>query len=397
MEKKENWVQAWGMSHIHLSLMSFFSGRRTLRLVLNSAISGEGARLRLCNRYSGSAVAIGRAAVAPCDENGAISDPSGIRRITFGGKEGMTLPPGATVVSDEAALAIPAGSCVCVSLHIKKGRLQSGNYINNARLFYAGGDHCEAPAMRHKKRPRQAIINIAGRLLGMRLNSPIPLFQAVELRNADGASSIDCFGDSLTQQGFWSNIFDARIRGMYPGRYSVINKAIGGNRILRDTSGRFPLRGFFGIKALDRVQDDIFDYEGISHVVFCLGTNDYYQPNTLAGRKNEFASAEEIAAGTTKLAEMIRAHGITVVGLNFVPTGLGPDSRPAKNVLRRELNEWFEGCGLFDFSFDISTPFTSAENTDLPPRSYVGGDKLHPNEEGGRVMADAIDLGVFGS
>jgi len=396
MEKKDNWVQAWGMSHASLSMMSFLSGRRTLRLVLSSAISGEGARVHLCNKHSGSAVSIARAAVALCDSNGAISDHDSIRPITFKGKEGLTLPPGETIISDETTLAIPAGAHACVSLYIKKGRLRSGNYINNARLLYARGDHCEAPAIQQKARPRQRLINLAGKLLGMRLNSPIPLFQAVELRNRDGAASIDCFGDSLTQQGFWSNLFDARIREMYPGRYSVINKAIGGNRILRDTSGRFPLRGFFGIRALDRVQDDIFAYEGVSHVVFCLGTNDYYQPGSLAGRKSEFASAEEIAAGVSKLAGMIRARGITVMGLNFVPTGLGVDSKPAKNVLRTQLNEWFQDCGAFDFSFDISTPFASAENPDLPVASYVGGDKLHPNEEGGRAMADAIDYGVFG-
>jgi len=394
MEKNCNWVEAWGMSHAALSLMSFLSGERTLRLVLNTAISGVKARIRLCNKYSGSAVVIGCASVALCDENGAVSGP--IRPITFGGGEGLALPPGETVISDETAFDVPAGAYMCVSLYLEKGRLQSGNYINSARLLCAKGDRSMEPAMRHRKRPRDDIIALAGKLLGMSLNSPIPLFQAVELLNGDGASSIECFGDSLTQQGFWSNVFEEKIRRLYPGRYSVINKGIGGNRVLRDTSGRFPLRGFFGTKALDRVRDDILAFEGVSHVVFCIGTNDYFQPGTLAGRKDEYASAEEIAAGVSALVEMIRALPVTIVGLNYVPTGLSGDATPAKNILRAQLNEWFETCGLFDYSFDVCNAFASAENPDLPAASFVGKDRLHPNAQGGRAFADAIDCGVFG-
>ena len=395
MEKKFSWVETWGMSHAALSLMSFFSGKRTLRLVLHSAISGGRVRIRLCNRYAGSAVAVGRASIALCDKDGVIGDPGSIRPITFGDKDGLILPPGEKAISDETELAVPADAYIAVSLYIEKGRLQSGNYLDNARLLFTRGDRCGELAIRHRKRPRDYIISVAGQLLGMTLHNPIPLFQAVELLNGDGASSIECYGDSLTQQGFWFNPFEEKIRSLYPGRYSVINKAIGGNRILRDTSRRFPLRGFFGIKALDRVHDDIFAFEGISHVVFCLGTNDYLQPGTIAARRNEYASAEEIAVGTAALAGMIRAHGITTVGLNLIPTGLSGDATPEKNALRVQLNEWFENCGAFDYSFDVSSAFTSTEDPDLPVASYVGKDKTHPNDEGGRTIAEAIDCGIF--
>ena len=395
MDKRDNWVETWGMSHAALSLMSFLSGRRTLRLVLHSAISGERVRIRLCNRYSGSAVAVSRAIIAPCDKNGAIGDRESIRPITFGGREGLALPPGETAVSDETVFAVPAGAYICLTLYIEKGRLRSGNYINSARLLCARGDRCGELAIHHRKRPRDYCIALAGKLLGMTLHSPIPLFQAVELLNGDGASSIECFGDSLTQQGFWSNIFEEKIREIYPGRYSVINKAIGGNRVLRDTSKRFPLRGFFGVKALERVRDDILAFEGISHVIFCIGTNDYLQPGTIAGRRSERASAQEIAAGTETLAAMIRAHGVTLIGLNYVPIGLSSDATAEKNALRVQLNEWFEKCSVFDFSFDVSGAFASAEDPDLPVAAYVGKDKTHPNGEGGRAFAETIDCGIF--
>ena len=391
MEK--NWVETWGMSHAALSLMSFLSRKRTLRLVVSSAISGERVRVRLSNKHSGSAVTISRASVALCDENGAVGE--GFRPITFGGGEGLTLPAGGMIISDETALAVPARAYLCVNLYIKKGRLKSGNYQNTARLLCARGDRCGEPAMCHQKRPRDYAIALAGKMLGITLHSPIPLFQAVELQNGDGASSIECFGDSLTQQGFWSSRFEEKIRWLYPGRYAVINKAIAGNRVLRDTSGRFPLRGFFGVKALERVHDDILAFEGISHVVFCHGTNDYFQPGTLAGRRSEYASPQEIAAGVSALAEIIRAHGVTLIGLNYMPTGLSGDATPEKNILRMRLNEWFETCDVFDYKFDACGAFASPENPDLPVASYVGGDRLHPNEAGGLAFAETIDCGLF--
>jgi len=334
--------------------------------------------------------------IALCDKTGGVGDPGTVRQLTFGGRAGLTLPPGETVISDETAFDVPAGAHVCVSLYIEKGKLRSGNCLNNAQLLWTSGDLCDSPAVRCRKRPRDYIIALAGKILGMDLHSPIPLFQAVELRNTDGASSIQCFGDSLMQQGAWTNPFEARIRSLYPGRYSVINKAIGGNRILRDTTRFFPLPGFFGTKALDRVHDDLFAFEGIGHVVFCMGTNDYLQPGTIAGRRSEYASAEEIAAGAERLAAMIRAQGLPIIGLNFVPTGRSADATPEKNRLRVQLNDWFDRRALFDHSFDISTPFADPDHPDLPLASYVCKDNTHPNAAGGRAIAGGIDCGVFG-
>ena len=395
MENNSTWVEAWGMAHARLSMMSFLSAKRTLRLVFNTAIAGERARIRLCNKHSAYAVAVGCANIALCDANGVIADTQSIRPLTFRGKAGLTLPPGGSAISDEAAFAVPAGAHVCVSLYIEKGRLQSGNCLDDARLLCAKGDVCGAAAVRHKRRVRDFLLPQVNKLLGLTQPFPIPLFQAVELLNGEGAASIQCFGDSLTQQGFWTKFFDTKIRALYPGRYSVVNKAIGGNRILRDTSGRFPLRGYYGVKGLERVHDDVFACEGVSHVILCMGTNDYFQPGSISAYKSEFASAREIMDGAEALAAMIRARKIPVIGLNFVPTGLGADSTPEKNALRRELNALFENSDAFDHTFDVSTPFASPENPDCPPAAFVGGDKLHPNDAGGRAIAGAIDCGVF--
>jgi len=395
MEQPARWVETWGMAHTSLIMMSFRSQQRTFRLVIHSAIAGEKARIRLCNKYSPNAVEIGHANIALCDAQGRISDPKSVCPLTFNGGKSHTLGAGATVISDAADFEVPADAYLCVNVYMKSGKLRSGNLLNNAGFLHAKGDHAAAPLFAHQKRPMDSVFDFAGRLLGMTLQMPVPLFQSLELLNSGGASSIVLFGDSLTQQGFWSSIFERQIRSLYPGRYSVINKGINGNRVLRDAGNRLPLKGFFGTKALERVWDDVLAFDGISFVNFCLGTNDFLQPGTIAAPKSETATAREIAAGIEKIAAMIRERGITLLGMNFVPIGSCKDTTPQKNKLRAEMNEWFDASNDFDHKFDIYSAFVSSEDSDCPVPSYVGKDKTHPNELGGEAMTAAVDYAVF--
>ncbi|MCL2514178.1 MAG: GDSL-type esterase/lipase family protein [Oscillospiraceae bacterium] len=397
MEKQKNWVETWGMSHVSLSFMSFYSRKRTFRLILDSAISGENIRIRLCNRHSNKTVTVGKACAAVCDKEGRISDMPSLRYITFGGKDGITIEKGETAVSDAVCFKIPADTYICVDIFIKKGKLKSGNLSNNAAFISARGGKAGETVIKRRKRIKDYVFGYAGSVLGVSLNNPIPLFQAVELLNADNASSVVCFGDSISQQGFWTKIFEEKLRSLYPGRYSVITKAIMGNRLLRDTGKKFPLRGFMGVKGLDRVNDDIFAFEGISHVVLWIGHNDFLQPGTIVASKSEFAAAEEIAAGFEKLAAMIKASGACLIGMNYVPLGLSPDATPAKAEIRAELNERFCDFGIFDYKFDAYSAFVSPDNEDCPNIAYVGKDRIHPNAEGGRVLAEVIDYGIFNS
>ena len=57
----------------------------------------------------------------------------------------------------------------------------------------------------------------------MYFHKPIPLFQSVQVLNSTGATSIIVYGDSISQQGYWTNAFAKRIEESYPGRYAVVN------------------------------------------------------------------------------------------------------------------------------------------------------------------------------
>lgn len=391
MEQK--WVQAWGMSHAGLSLLGYRGQGRTFRLTVHNAIAGEQIRLSLSNRFSNERVKVGSAYAAICDAQGTRAGES--IPILFSGKAGVELAAGESARSDAAALAVAAGGYLSVSIYVEKGRLLSGNALDDARLAVCRGDHADDAVIQHQGRIKDRGLHLAEKVLGMYLSQPIPLFEAVELLNGEGASAIVCFGDSITQQGRWFNPFSARVRERFPGRYAVINRSITGNRLLRGCWNRFPLKNFFGPKALERFQWDVGAFDGINYMMVCLGTNDYVQPGTIGAPKADRVTAQEMLDGLRELVQMAHARGITVYGTTLIPFGGSADCTPRKDQIRAEINRKLMREKLFDGIVDFDAAFAREGNPYLAKEGYTSRDGGHPSPLGGQALAQCVPLEWF--
>lgn len=386
----QQWVQTWGQSHTALSAFSFADGCRTLRLVLRSNISGSAIRVRLSNAYGREAVVLGGVSAAPCDEAGVLTgDSVDLDAPAF-------LPAGESVVTDMGAIRVAADSFLCVSVCVNGGALQSGNLMNNARCLMMHGDRRHSIFPDDLPRFKDGVQWLACSLLRMKLPHPIPLFDTVELLNGDGASSVVVFGDSLSQQGFWVNPFEERIRSAFPGRYSVINRSIGGNRVLRDTSPVFPLKGFYGVRALNRLGRDVLQFKDVSHAVLEIGVNDLIQFASISGRASEKPDIDLLTQGIFALAADMRERGIRVMGTTLVNFRDCMDGTKEKSDMCDRVNEILRaGAEAFDALFDLNEVTADPEKPQHARLDWLGGDKLHFNEKGGNAVADAIDLGFF--
>lgn len=393
MENKRNFVQCWGMAHSSLSLMYFPEAARTFRIIVNTAISGKGIRVRLSNRHGKETVTIGAVTAALCDKDGTVPENAEFARLRLLGEDSFKLYPGQRVITDPAAFDVSTGSFLCVSVFVRDGALLSGNSLNNMTLLFCDGNACESRVFEATDRKRSKVITSVTGLLGICHPLPVPLFEDIELDNREGAKAIVCFGDSLIQQGFWSNIFDRKIRETYPGRYSVINKAIGGNRLMRDS--KFFLKGLYGISAMERVGEDVFAYDNVSHAVVCIGLNDMLQPGSISAPVWDRAPADEYEKALTELFAKFREKGIKTVGMNYVAFGGSIDARKSKHDIRRLVNAWFlKNTGICDSFVDIYTP-TVSEKPDYMKKEYLGKDNLHPNTLGGEVIASQIPIDFF--
>ena len=62
-------------------------------------------------------------------------------------------------------------------------------------------------------------------------------------------------------------------------------------------------------------------------------------------------------------------------------------------ALRLKLNDWIRSAGIFDYLFDAEAVVREQRPDGLYyAESLHQGDHLHPNEKGGRMLANAFDL-----
>ncbi len=388
------WVQVWGQAHSAFSFFYYPSCPKTYRTVIKSSISGNSIRVELSNECAKEDVYIGSLTIAKCDEKGCFIDE--YQSLTVKSDAVFSIKKGEAVISDDVPFKIEAGEYFCINIYVEKGSLRSGNLIDNVELITVKGDVSREKSVVNQRRKRDRVREVASKVLGMYFHKPIPLIQSVQLLNFTDAKSIVVFGDSISQQGYWTNAFAQRIYKEFPGKYSVINKSIMGNRILRDFSRRFICKGLFGISALNRLKRDILSYSETEYVIFALGTNDFLQYNSIAAPKSEKPTSQEVFDAVAMINEKLSKKNIKMIVFNVMNFGECIDSRPEKEEMVKEYNRLIkENKHIFHAVYDQAALCINPDKPNCSRLEYLGGDKLHPNELGGKIVADNINLDWF--
>ena len=388
------WVQTWGQAHSSFSFFYYPSCEKTYRMVVKATVSGKRLRLELSNECAWEPVEIGEVTIARCNENGDFTDD--FIRLTVGGRESFTMNVGDVFTTDEVGFSVDTGDYFCISAFVKKGSLRSGNLLNNVELITVKGNVTEQRCIENQRRTRDGVREFACKALKMYFHKPIPLFQSVQLLNDTDASSIIVYGDSISQQGYWTNMFSERIYKEFPGRYSVINKSIMGNRLLFDHHKRFIAKGLFGIGGLNRLERDVLNYPDCEYVILALGTNDFLQYSTIAAPKSQKPTVELFFDGILEMKRRLDEKGIKLIVFNILNFGESIDSRPEKEEMVKRFNEMLmEKKELFHGVYDQASLVVNPEKPSCTDKRYLGKDYVHPNLEGGRIVADNIDLDMF--
>ena len=388
------WVQVWGQAHSAFSFFYYPSCKKTYRLVIKSELSGKSVRFELSNECAKNDVQIGSLSVAKCDKNGNFLGEC--KTATVNNQKSLCLKIGEVVLSDEVELEINAGEYFCVNAYVEKGALRSGNLLDNVTLLTVKGNVTHTPKIENQRRIRDKVREIASVVLKMYFHKPIPLFQSVQVLNERDARTIVVYGDSISQQGYWTNAFAERIYATYPECYSVINKSIMGTRLLRDFSKRFFCKGLFGKSGLNRLQRDILNYPDVEYVIIALGTNDFLQYGTVQAPKSEKPTAQEFVDGMITVSEELKKHGKKLIVFNILNFGESVDSRPHKEALVTETNKLlYENREHFHAFYDQAILVVNPKKPTCSKKEYLGKDYVHPNKLGGKIVADNVDLEWF--
>ena len=367
---------------------------QSFRLVLRPDVWGKQARIRLSNAFGTKPVTFDGVHVG-LHLGGAALVAGSNRAVTFGGKASVVVPLGGSVLSDPVALGfvkssgekLLAGRKLAVSFHVAG---ESGPMTWHAKALQTS--YVTAPGAGAKGDDESE---------GAFAYSTTSWYfvDAVEMTAPKAVRTVVTFGDSITDgtgstingDDRWPDVLSRRLHAAYPGKFSVVNQGIGGNRVATPLDYKAaPIGG--GPSALDRLERDVLSLPNVGVVIWLEGINDF----------GSGASVESVTAGVREGVRRMRAKlpgvriymGTLTSALNSTPTH-GTAEVEAK---RLAFNRFVKTAGIFDGVVDFAAATLDAKTGELraefQPNSSTGGpgDKLHPNRAGYLAMGGAINL-----
>jgi lysophospholipase L1-like esterase len=347
----------------------------TLRQMVHLSVGGTAVRIRLSNRFGTSALLLGHVTVAVQMPGAptAAAEPGTIRNVTFSGSPSAAVVPGGDLVSDAVWLPVQPGTNLMVSSYLPEvsGPVTTHPEALQTSYFSTGGDH-------------------AGDRSGDAFTGTTVQWHdltGVDVLDRSAQGSVVALGDSITDGNQsavdmnhrWPDALAARLLALPSAEQAgVLNAGISGNRLLLDG-------GMMGVKALDRLDEDVFSRTGVCTVVVFEGINDIQQsPHQLDPAK--------IEAAYRQIVDEAHARGIRVVGATLLPFKGFPAWSPALEQTREAVNTYIRTSATFDAVVDFDEALRDPSDPLQLRPAYDSGDHIHPDDAGYRMMGDAVDL-----
>ncbi len=355
---------------------------QTIRQVVYVSAGGNQVRVKLSNRSGPSPVTFEAVSIAPRVGQDANIDAGASRPVTFNGARALTLAAGAESFSDPVDIAVPANSAVAISIYLKSAaQVRTVHNLARQRNFVAAGDVTGQAA------PTWTEINDTANKLNP--GGFTAWIAALDVYRNDDVKVLVAFGDSITDgygstldaNNRWPNIL-SRIAAAEPATYgvlSVVNGAISGNRWKTD---------WMGPKAEGRIQRDVFEVSGVTHLSIMLGINDLGYD---AFFPDQIKVASDVTSALQSAVDQAKARGLKVVVGTLTPFKSFAYYSDAREARRQEVNGFIRsGLKNVDAVVDFDQLLRNPADHQVFLPMYDSGDNLHPNDAGYTVMAQAV-------
>jgi lysophospholipase L1-like esterase len=352
----------------------------TLREIVHVSLGGPILRVIFTNEFGTDPLTIAAAHVA-ISQGGSTINLVSSAGLTFGGRTSVIIPPGALVVSDPAAVKVPAAADLAISFFLP------------AQTIHQVTQHGGA---------NQISYSTPGNVVGAQaLDGSAEIhswnfIKGVDVKVSAQDAAIVAFGDSITDGAYATLNANARwpdelarrlLANKRTAGLGVLNEGISGNRILHDGAGP---------SALARFDHDVLTQAGARYVIVIEAINDIgtsYDPR----RPHDVVTADELIGGYVQLVERAHMCGLKIFFGTLTPyTGAGYAS-PAGEQVRQALNQWIRTTNQIDGFIDFDKATQDPANPSMFLPAYDHGDHLHPGDAGYKAMGDAIDLNLFQS
>lgn len=373
-------MPAWGADFALPTMMPPALEAQTVREVVRTSVGGEQLRITYSNRYGIAPLVIGEARVALTRNESSrpassLQDGAGMP-LTFDGQRGVTIAPGQSATSDAAPLRVSARQRLSVSTWLpQRAALTTFHWGAQQTAFAAAGNQAAAAALPNAQA-------LAGRAFLSAVQVTGPAHRTVV---AFGDSITDGNGSTPDRNLRWPDQLAERAGGI-----AVVNAGISGARLLSDGMGE---------KAAARFEQDVLSQPAVDTVIVLLGINDIGWPGSAFAPAEPPATASAMIAGYRKLIAAAHAHQVRIAGGTLLPfegalhgTPYAGHYSPAKDLVRREVNEWIRHSGEFDAVIDFDQLLRDPAHPARLRPDFDSGDQLHPSDAGYAEMARAAEL-----
>lgn len=374
---QERWLGSWATASSAVMPDTVAQPAETLRQIVRLSAGGSSLRVTFTNELGTDPLVITGAQIA-LRSQGSTIQPGSSRVLLFGGQAGVSIPPGAVMVSDPVTLkAAPlAELAITMALPAQITHTFTAHALELQTNYMARGDA----------------------LAAVSLDTGVPFTRWRFLKNVEVASThgsaIVTLGDSITD-GYrstpdtnrrWTDVLaarlnaDSRLHGT-----AVLNEGISGNRVLHDGAGP---------SALARLDRDVLSQDGVHTLIVLEGINDIGKTAEPPSPEDRITAAQLIV-GYEQIIERAHAHGIRVIGATLTPFMGAGYSSPAGEAMRQTVNEWIRSSGRFDDVIDFDQTARNPAHPDVLAPRIDSGDRLHPGDAGYKIMGNSIDLKLF--
>lgn len=386
------WTTAWSYLPIPYNTTLGTVEEITQRTFFWNNLSGERVKVRFSNKYGKDNLKLEKVVIAKRKKKSdRITD---FADVTCEQKQQICVGPGEEFYSDEIEWKIEAGEEIVLSIYIReRTNVQSACATWSAQschtVYGLGGDDTRSelfpgveskdvyPFVNADENKADLIVGVSG----------------INVKIQERCRVIAMFGDSITHMSYYSDALMKLLYEEYPGEVTVLNRGIGGNRILRDATLAKDLPGLgkcFGNAGIRRFETDLYTTEHPDIIFLLEGINDIMHPRVF-GHPEERVDALELRKGLKEMIRMAHHHNSRICLGTIMPfhnEALSDFS--AEEKIRKECNRWIREQEEADGIFDFAKALQRGEEAGYMADGLHIGDGLHPNAAGGEVMANLV-------
>jgi len=374
------WCATWGTAPAGpppAASTQTFSGQ-TLRLIVRASIGGSQVRIRVSNEMGSTPLRIGHASIA-LRSSGAAINAASLRELRFGGVAAITIPAGAPALSDPVDLPVPNQANLAISLYLPGSAQGSTLHTTALQTSYVSpaGDYTSTISL-----------PVARTLGSWPFLTEVDVAAAAPCLVALGDSITDGQGSSANANNRWPDYLALRLQASLgaAGNIGVVNRGISGNVLLND----YNISLLSGRDALERFDRDVLATAGVRYLVALIGINDI-----CFSSGSNLIPASELIAGYRQLIARARAREVSIIGATLPPFEGFVYYNPAREGVRRAVNDWLRASGEFDGLLDTELALRDPASPTRMLPAYDSGDHLHPNNAGYLAIANAVPLAPF--